>query len=91
MFPHLDFGKGAINEILGYASKNRLPEGLKEQMLSHLELKFKTAEIKQEQVLEMLPKVIRSRICVTVGKTYLFKGVSEDLIVQLVKSLTVYH
>lgn len=82
--------RDAINEILRYASKNRLPEGLKEQMLAHMQLKFKTAELQQEEVLEDLPKAIRSGISQhlfhrTVGNAYLFKGVSEDLISQLVK------
>ncbi|EXB60466.1 Potassium channel KAT3 [Morus notabilis] len=82
----------AINQVLRYASKNRLPEGLKEQMLAHLQLKFKTVELQQEEVLEDLPKAIRSSIAQhlfhrTVEKTYLFKGVSEDLIVQLVSEM----
>ncbi|KAK6119439.1 hypothetical protein DH2020_046818 [Rehmannia glutinosa] len=45
--------RDAIHEILRYASKNRLPEGLKEQMLAHVTLKFKTAELQQEEVPEM--------------------------------------
>lgn len=46
----------AINKILQYASMNRLQEGLKEQMLAHMQLKFKAAELQQEKVLEDLPK-----------------------------------
>ncbi|CAN1238893.1 Potassium channel KAT3 [Linum grandiflorum] len=46
--------RDAINEILRYANKNRLPEGLKEQMLAHMQLKFKTAELKQEEFLSKL-------------------------------------
>lgn len=85
----------AINQVLRYASKNRLPEGLKEQMLAHLQLKFKTVELQQEEVLGDLPKAIRSSIAQhlfhrTVEKTYLFKGVSEDLIVQLVRPICDY-
>lgn len=81
--------RDAINEILRYASKNRLPEGLKEQMLAHMQLKFKTAELQQEEVLDDLPKAIRSSISQhlfrkTVEKTYLFKGISDDLSRQLV-------
>lgn len=81
--------RDAINQILRYASKNRLPEGLKEQMLAHLTLKFKTTELQQEQVLEDLPKAIRSSISqqlfrTTLQNTYLFKRVPEDFIVQLV-------
>ncbi|CAN1238890.1 Potassium channel KAT3 [Linum grandiflorum] len=84
--------RDAINEILRYANKNRLPEGLKEQMLAHMQLKFKTAELKQEEVLEDLPKAIRSSISqhlfrTTVEKAYLFRGVSEDLITQLVSEM----
>jgi hypothetical protein len=84
--------RDAINEILRYASKNRLPEGLKEQMLAHMQLKFKTAELQQEEVLADLPKAIRSSIAQhifrrSVENTYLFKGVSEDLIGQLVSDL----
>ncbi|PWA95017.1 potassium channel, voltage-dependent, EAG/ELK/ERG [Artemisia annua] len=84
--------RDSINEILRYASKNRLPEGLKEQMLAHMQLKFKTAELQQEEVLEDLPKAIRSSISQhlfrrTVEKTYLFKGISDDLSRQLVTDL----
>ncbi|KAM2067125.1 hypothetical protein ACFX1T_043494 [Malus domestica] len=86
------FMRNAINEILRYASKNRLPQGLKEQMLAHMQLKFKTAELQQEVVLQDLPKAIRSSIAhhlfqKTVEKTYLFKGVSERLTVQLISEM----
>ncbi|XP_052208872.1 potassium channel KAT3 isoform X2 [Diospyros lotus] len=84
--------RDTINEVLHYASKNRLPERLKEQMLAHVQLKFKTAELQQEEVLEGLPKAIRSSITQhlfhgLVEKTYLFQGVSEDLIIQLVSDM----
>ncbi|KAJ0091654.1 hypothetical protein Patl1_12851 [Pistacia atlantica] len=86
------FMRDAINEILRYASKNRLPEGLREQMLAHMQLKFKTAELQQEEVLQDLPKAIRSSISQhlfrkTVEKSYLFQGVSEDLISQMVSEM----
>jgi len=42
--------RNAIDQILRYASKNRLPEGLRKQMLAHMQLKFKTAELQQEEV-----------------------------------------
>ncbi|KAF2286922.1 hypothetical protein GH714_035511 [Hevea brasiliensis] len=84
--------RDTINEILRYASKNRLPEGLKDQMLAHMQLKFKTAELQQEEVLEDLPKAIRSSIAQhlfrsTVENSYLFKRVSEDLITQLISEM----
>ncbi|KAK4559209.1 hypothetical protein RGQ29_008453 [Quercus rubra] len=84
--------RDAINEILQYASKSRLPENLREQMLAHMQLKFKTAELKQEEVLGDLPKAIRSSIAQhlfrrTVENVYLFNGVSDDLIIQLVSEM----
>ncbi|CAL5440487.1 unnamed protein product [Camellia sinensis] len=84
--------RDTINQILQYASKNRLPESLKEQMLANMQLKFRTAELQQEEVLEDLPKAIRSSIAQhlfhgTVENAYLFKGVSEDLIIQLVSEM----
>ncbi|KAL9672399.1 hypothetical protein QQ045_028649 [Rhodiola kirilowii] len=82
----------AIHQILRYASKNRLPESLKEQMLAHMQLKFKTTEMQQEEVLGDLPKAIRSGIAnhlflKIISNTYLFKDTSEDLLVQLVSQM----
>ncbi|KAF7830213.1 potassium channel KAT3 [Senna tora] len=84
--------RDAINQILKYASKNRLPEGLKEQMLAQMQLKFKTAELRQEKVLQDLPKAIRSSIAQhlfrnIVENAYLFEGVSADFITQLVSEM----
>lgn len=55
-----------------------------------MKLKFKTVELQQEEVLNDLPKAIRSGIAQhlfrnVVENAYLFKGVSEDFIVQMVK------
>jgi len=81
--------RDVFNKILQYANKNRLPGRLKEQILAHMQLKFKTAELQQE-LLEDLPKTIRS--CIAhhlfrniVETAYLFKGVSDYFITQLVK------
>ncbi|KAK1259327.1 Potassium channel KAT3 [Acorus gramineus] len=84
--------RDTIHELSRYASKNRLPDSMKEQMMSHLQLKFKTVELQQEEVLADLPKAIRSSIAQhlfqrTVETSYLFRGISEDLIAQLVPEL----
>ncbi|XP_010254155.1 PREDICTED: potassium channel KAT3-like isoform X1 [Nelumbo nucifera] len=84
--------RDAVNEILRYASKNRLPEILKDQIMAHVKLRFKTAELQQEEVLEDLPKAIRSSIAqhlfqTVVENSYLFKGVSQDFIIQLVTEM----
>ncbi|XP_055820664.1 potassium channel KAT3-like [Solanum dulcamara] len=84
--------RDAMIETLRYASKKRLPEGIKEQMLAHLTFRFKTAELHQEEVLEDFPKAIRCSIAqhlfhTTLENTYPFKGVSEDFLVQLVSEI----
>ncbi|XP_054796802.1 potassium channel KAT3-like [Prosopis cineraria] len=84
--------RDAINQTRKYASKNRLPEGLKEQVLAHVQLKFRTAALQQEQVLQDLPKAIRSSIAQhlfrdIVGNAYLFKGVSDHFITQLASEI----
>ncbi|KAG9128610.1 hypothetical protein Leryth_017090 [Lithospermum erythrorhizon] len=80
--------RSTINEIEIYASKNHLPKIMKRQIIEHATLKFMAAELKQNQILDGLPKAIRSSINQhlfrkTIEHTYLFKGVSEDFIVQL--------
>jgi len=86
--------RDVFNKILQYANKNRLPGGLKEQILAHMQLKFKTAELQQE-VLQDLPKTIRSCIAQHLFKNivetaYLFKGVSDYFITHLVKLLVLF-
>ncbi|KAM3378832.1 potassium channel KAT3 [Capsicum galapagoense] len=76
--------RDAINEILRYASKSRLPEGIKEQMLAHVTLRFKTAELQQEEVRSSIAQHL---FHTTLENTYLFKGVSEDFLVQLVSEI----
>ncbi|KAK7410305.1 hypothetical protein VNO78_00993 [Psophocarpus tetragonolobus] len=80
--------RDAFHKILQYANKNKLPESLKEQMLSHMQLKFMTTEL-QREVPQDLPKTIRSNIARhlfgnIVETAYLFKGVSDDFITLLV-------
>jgi len=57
--------------------------------MAHIQLKFKTIELYQEEVLAVLPKAIRSSIArhlfqQTLASTYLFKGVHQDFIMELV-------
>ncbi|CAH8377967.1 unnamed protein product [Eruca vesicaria subsp. sativa] len=84
--------RSAINHILRYTSKNKLPNTMREQMLAHMQLKFKTAELKQEEVLQDLPKAIRSSINEhlfrsVIENAYLLKGLPDGLIVQLVSHI----
>ncbi|XP_064947913.1 potassium channel KAT4-like isoform X3 [Musa acuminata AAA Group] len=84
--------RDTIHRVSRFASKHRLPDGLREQTMAHLQLRFKTMELQQEEVIADLPKAIRSTIAQhlfrrTVEATYLFKGVSPEFIVQLVSEM----
>ncbi|RWW33453.1 hypothetical protein BHE74_00021407 [Ensete ventricosum] len=75
-----------------FASRNKLPRHIEEQMLSHICLRFKTEELKQQETLNGLPKAIRSSIAEflfypIVEKVYLFQGASFNLIFQLVTEM----
>jgi len=72
-----------------FASRNHLPRRVHNQMLAHICLRFKTEGLKQQEALNDLPKAIRSSIAhhlffPVVQKVYLFQGVSNDFLFQLV-------
>jgi potassium channel len=76
---------------MSFAKRNDLPVRLQDQMISHLSLKFRTDSegLQQQETLDVLPKAIRSSISHhlffdLVHNTYLFHGVSNDLLFQLV-------
>lgn len=71
-----------------FAKRNQLPPRIQDQMLSHVCLKFKTDGLKQQEVLNALPKAIRSSIShylffPIVQNLCLFQGVSYDFLFQL--------
>lgn len=85
--------RDTIQAASSFAQRNQLPVRLQDQMLAHLCLKFRTdAEgLQQQETLDSLPKAIRSSIShylfySLVDKVYLFRGVSNDLLFQLVSS-----
>lgn len=75
-----------------FAARNQLPPRIQEQMLSHICLKFKTEGLKQQETLNGLPKAIRSSIAdylfhPIAQRAYLFRGVSQDFLFQLVSEM----
>ncbi|KAI3992452.1 hypothetical protein MKX01_022543 [Papaver californicum] len=75
-----------------FASKNRLPETLQEQMLAHIHHKYEMLEWQQGEELQDLPKALRSSIGQhlykkSVEKAYFFKEVSDSLVVQLITEI----
>uniref|UniRef100_A0A453NL36 Potassium channel n=6 Tax=Aegilops tauschii subsp. strangulata TaxID=200361 RepID=A0A453NL36_AEGTS len=72
-----------------FAARNQLPVSIKEQMLSHFCLQFKTEGYNQKTMLNGLPKGIRSSIAYSLffpilRRAYLFHGVSNSFIAELV-------
>ncbi|KAA8519501.1 hypothetical protein F0562_013757 [Nyssa sinensis] len=75
-----------------FATRNQLPSQLRDQLLSHICLKFKTEGMKQQETLNGLPKAIRWSIAhelffPIVQHARLFQGVSHDFLFRLVSEL----
>ncbi|XP_074280504.1 potassium channel AKT1-like isoform X2 [Silene latifolia] len=86
--------RDTIQAASSFALRNRLPDRLQEQMLAHLCLKHRTDSegLQQQEILESLPKAIKSSIShylfySLLDKVYLFRGVSNDLLFQLVSEM----
>ncbi|KAL2897808.1 Potassium channel AKT1 [Bienertia sinuspersici] len=83
-----------IQAASNFSQRNRLPVRLQDQMLSHLCLKYRADSegLQQQEILESLPKAIKSSIShylfySLLDKVYLFRGVSNDLLFQLVSEM----
>uniref|UniRef100_A0A0D9V4Z9 Potassium channel n=1 Tax=Leersia perrieri TaxID=77586 RepID=A0A0D9V4Z9_9ORYZ len=75
-----------------FGKTNRLPEAMREQMMASVQLRFKTEEQLDTEVLSELPKAVRSGIAQhmfrgLVESCYMFQGVSDRLVVQLVAEM----
>ncbi|CAN1750733.1 Potassium channel AKT1 [Linum perenne] len=86
--------RDTIQAASSFAQRNQLPDRLQDQMLAHLCLRFRTDSegLQQQETLDSLPKAIRSSIShylfySLVDKVYLFRGVSNDLLFQLVSEM----
>ncbi|XXG55989.1 hypothetical protein AAC387_Pa03g3528 [Persea americana] len=86
--------RDTIQAASSFVQRNQLPTHLRDQMLAHLCLKYRTDSegLQQQETLEALPKAIRSSIShylfySLVDKVYLFRGVSNDLLFQLVSEM----
>nr|ASM90225.1 potassium channel AKT1 [Sesuvium portulacastrum] len=86
--------RDSIQAASSFAQRHQLPLRLQEQMLAHICLKYRTDSegLQQQEILESLPKAIRSSISVhlfysLVNTVYLFRGVSSDLLFQLVSEM----
>ncbi|KAG2700062.1 hypothetical protein I3760_07G216200 [Carya illinoinensis] len=86
--------RDTIQAATSFAQRNDLPVRLQQQMLDNLCLKYRAYSegLQQQEILDSLPKAIRSSIShflfySLVDKVYLFRGVSHDLLFQLVSEM----
>ncbi|XP_050230893.1 potassium channel AKT1-like [Mercurialis annua] len=86
--------RDTINAASSFSQRNQLPVGLQDQMIAHLSLKYRTDSegLHQQETIDSLPKAIRSSIKShlfnsLVNEVYLFRGVSKDLLFQLVAEM----
>ncbi|KZV21391.1 K+ channel family protein, partial [Dorcoceras hygrometricum] len=75
-----------------FTKRNQLPSQIQDQILSHICLKFKTEGLKQQETLNGLPNAIRASVArylfhPVVQNVYIFHGVSQDFLFQLVPEM----
>ncbi|PKA47202.1 Potassium channel KAT1 [Apostasia shenzhenica] len=80
--------RDSVQAASEFSARNQLPYHIKDQMLSHICLRFKTEGLKQHETLNGLPKAIRCSIAnflffPVIEKAYLFQGASFDFIFQV--------
>lgn len=87
----MELQRDTIQAASSFAQRNQIPVRVQEQMVAHLCLKYRADSegLQQQEILDVLPKAIRSSISnflfySLVDKVYLFRGVSNDLLFQLV-------
>ncbi|KAH7420816.1 hypothetical protein KP509_13G024300 [Ceratopteris richardii] len=84
--------RDSVQAVSSFAIRNRLPFRLRDQMLDHIRLQYRTENLHQEETLALLPKAIRSSLAQhlflpRVEKVYLFQGCSYDFMLQLVTEM----
>ncbi|OMO80682.1 hypothetical protein COLO4_23987 [Corchorus olitorius] len=86
--------RDGIKAASNFARRNQLPVRLQDQMLAHLSLRYRTdlEGVQQQEIIDTLPKAIRSSIShylfySLLDQVYLFCGVSNDLLFQLVTEM----
>ncbi|MED6203794.1 RAC-alpha serine/threonine-protein kinase, partial [Stylosanthes scabra] len=68
--------RDTVQAVTSFAKRNKLPILLQEQMIAHLHMKYRTdiEGLQQQEIIEFLPKAIRSSI-----SHYLFYQVMEEI------------
>ncbi|PNY10751.1 potassium channel AKT1-like protein [Trifolium pratense] len=89
-----DEQRDTVQAASNFAHRNQLPQRLQDQIFSHFRMKYKIdlEGLEQQEIICSLPKAIQSSIAYhrffnVIKEVYLFKGVSSDLLFQLVTQL----
>lgn len=82
--------RNSIEAASSFVSRNSLPPRLKDHIVAYMCLRFKAESLNQHQLIEQLPKTICKSIqqqlfLPTLEKVYLFKGVSREVLLVLVR------
>ncbi|GLJ38549.1 hypothetical protein SUGI_0785670 [Cryptomeria japonica] len=81
-----------VTEASSSASRNQLPDALKNQIIDYLSLKFRTEGYQKQRLFDSLPTGLRLNILQylflpILEKTYLFQGVSCSFLLHLVSEI----
>ncbi|ONK75051.1 uncharacterized protein A4U43_C03F12810 [Asparagus officinalis] len=84
--------RDTVQAVSVFSARNQLPKYIEDQILSHVCLRFRTEELKQQETIDNLPKGILLSIknylfSPLLERVYLFHGVSSNLIFQLVAEI----
>ncbi|MCO5583092.1 hypothetical protein L7F22_036999 [Adiantum nelumboides] len=84
--------RDSTKALASFAKRHHLPYELREQMQDHVRLKYKTETLKHDEIMNALPKAIRSSIARRlffdiIECVYLFRGTSYDFLLQLVQDI----
>ncbi|XP_024403151.1 potassium channel AKT1 isoform X1 [Physcomitrium patens] len=86
--------RDSVQHLVEFSTRNGLPPKLHEKIISHLQVKFKTENLRHQAIIATLPKAIRSSVAQflffdTVEQVYLFQGTSYNFRAQLVSEMKV--
>ena len=89
-FDWLILQRNSIEAASNFGCRNRLPAKLKVQILAYMCLRFKAESLNQQHLLGQLPQSICKNIfqhlfLPTVEKVYLFKGISKENLLNMVR------
>ena len=72
-----------VQALTEFSNRNQLPYKLQEQLIAHMQLKFKTESLQHQGTMAFLPKAIRSSIAQhllieTLEKKFNYQGTSYN-------------